>query len=443
MAILRNILGKIILIVIFSVILFLIVATARGYRFNFKDRTITSTGIISVNSAPEAAKILVNGELKGVTNQNITLPPGNYDVRISKEGFTEWHKNITVRGEVVVSIDAVLFPRNPSLSPLTNLGVSKAMPVGESGRVLVFAQNNDPLKDGIYLLEAQSRRLSPFSPLKLLMLSSLLPPGTNLASTEAEFSADFGQGLFTFVNEDTTKYTYLLSLEGNNTEPLDVTASKAAISAAWNRQKQKNLLKILETFPRPIRNVATDSFRIIAFSPDETKILYQSLRNIELPLSIKPRLIGTNQSPEQRELKTGEVYVYDRKEDRNYQMPLNLERITPPETKDSSLDELTTEEVPLTPEPESTLSAQLEISGFNNLTIADYVQWYPSSQHLVINENSMISIIQYDGTNKQPVYAGPYDPTFFATNPDWKLIVLSNLNPQVNRYGDIYEIGIR
>lgn len=443
MAILRNILGKMILIVIFSSILIVIVAIARGYRFNFEEKTITSTGIVSVNSSPEAAKIFINGELRGVTNQNITLPPGKYSIRITKEGFTEWSKDVTVRGEVVVSLDALLFPRNPSLSPLTNLGVTKAIPVNTAGKILVFAENDNPERDGIYMLDATSRRLSPFSPLRLVMLKSLLPEGVNLASTSAAFSPDFSQGLFTFKSEDESAYTYLLSLDSNNTQPLDVTSSRNAVLTAWNREKQRNLLKILETYPRPIRSVATDSFRIIAFSPDETKLLYQAKKSAELPLAIKPRMIGTNQTEEQRKLETNAVYVYDRKEDRNYRLNLDPARVTPildeVSEKDSGAESLAAG----SSESESTLSAQLEYASFNNLEILNYVQWYPSSNHLVINEGNVISIVQFDGTNKKPVYAGPYDSSFFGTNSEWKLIVLSNLNPGVNLHGDIYEIGIR
>jgi len=44
---------------------------------------------------------------------------------ISKEGYISWQKKVRVQGEVVTRADAFLFPTNPSLSPLTTLGVER------------------------------------------------------------------------------------------------------------------------------------------------------------------------------------------------------------------------------------------------------------------------------------------------------------------------------
>lgn len=443
MAFVRGLLPKFLLIIIFSGILVLIVALARGYRFNFEERKITSTGILSVNSAPEAAKIYINDELKGVTNQNITLPPGNYRLKLVKDGFTEWQKEVKVLGEVVYSFEAVLFPKNPSLSPLTNLGILKAIPVGEADKLLIFTQTGNIEKDGIYMLEGNPSRISLLSPLKPIMLLSALPLGTRLESTHVDFSADYSEGVFTFETEDGSIYSYVLSLTGQNTDPLQVTGAEATITDAWEADKKKNLQKILETFPKQIKAVATDSFRIIAFSPDETKILYQARKASEVPLALKERVIGANQTDEHRTLEEGKVYVYDRKEDRNFLIPLDSDRISsatpsPTITPIESIDEVVQEE-----SIEATDTPQIESSAYNKVDIFDYVQWYPSSRHLIVNEGKTISIMSYDGTNKQSIYSGPYETSFFALNSDWKLLVLANLNPQNNAFGDIYEIGIR
>lgn len=443
MALLRKIIARLILLGLFLGIVILIVALARGYRFNLEEKTITSTGIISANSAPEAAKIWVNGDFKGVTNQNITVPPGEYEVSITKEGFTEWKKKLKVLGEIVVTADAVLFPKNPSLSPLTNMGIAQALPIGESDKVLIFVDNNDIERDGIYILEGNTRRLSLLSPLKLIILKTLLPENISFGSSEVKFAEDYSEGIFTFTSEDgAMNYSYLLSLANDNTEPFEVTNSKDSILAAWEQKKQLDLQKILETFPKPIKTLAVDSFRIISFSPDETKILYQAKAAVELPIVIKPRLIGANQTPEKRTLEVNKAYVYDRKEDKNFEIPVNVEKITQPEPSPTLA--VIAEELPLASDSqEATTQASIDITNYNKTEIFDYVQWYPSSKHLVLNEGNNISIIQYDGSNKQSVYSGPYDTKFFGLNSDWKLLILANLNPANNTYGDIYEVGIR
>jgi hypothetical protein len=442
MALLLKLITRLTLIGLFIGIVVLIVALARGYRFNIDEKTITSTGIISANSSPEAAKIFVNGEFKGVTNQNITLSPGEYDVKITKEGFTDWQNKLKVLGEIVVSIDAVIFPKNPSLSPLTNLGIAKALPVGESDKVLIFVDNDNTERDGIYILEGTTRRLSLLSPLKKIVLKSLLPENVNFASSEVKFAQDYSEGIFTFPTEDkTATYSYLLSLEGDNTAPFDVSNSQNTILTAWEVNKQRDVTKILETFPRPIKTIATDSFRIISFSPDETKILYQAKEAVELPIAIKPRLIGVNQTVEKRTLEVGKVYIYDRKEDKNYLIPVENDKIQQPEF--TPTPSIMPDELPVPTDSEATKTANIDILNYNRTEIFDYIQWYPSSRHLVLNEGKNIAVIQYDGTNKQSVYAGPYEPKFFGLNSEWKLLILANLNPGNNRFGDIYEVGIR
>ena len=415
---------------------------ARGYRFNLTDKKITSTGILAINSAPNAAKIYVNGELKGVTNSNITVPPGTYTVRISKEGCTDWQNTVTLKGEVVYSHEAVLFPKNPSLSPLTNFGVMKALPVGQADKVLVFNSNGDPEKDGIYLLEGNTRRLTLLSPLNTIILLSSLPQGLDLEKTDVDFSADYTQAVFTFVSTvDNKSYAYLLPLGSTTTEPLDITNSKNTILAAWKKEKSNTLRKLLETFPDPIEKVATDSFKVISFSPDETKVLYQAKRNITLPVIIKPPLIGTNQTEEHRTLEVDNVYVYDRKEDKNFLIPVDKTKFLQPSP--SPTPELEENVEPLAEVTPATDEPMFETDNFYSVNVQTYIQWYPSSRHLVINEGKNFTVMEYDGINKQSVYSGPYSEGFYTLNSNWKLLILANLNPQNNKFGDIYEVGIR
>ena len=83
-----KIFSRVIIFFVFLIVLITVIGYARGYRLDLKERSVKSTGIISATSNPKAAKIYVNGELKGVTDTNLTLPPGNYLVEIKKEGYT-------------------------------------------------------------------------------------------------------------------------------------------------------------------------------------------------------------------------------------------------------------------------------------------------------------------------------------------------------------------
>lgn len=392
-----KIFSRIIILFFFLVVLVMVIGYARGYRFDLEERSIKSTGIIAATSNPKAAKIYINGQLKGVTDTNLTLPPDNYLVEIKKDGYTSWSKKINLKGELVINVDPVLFPINPSLSPLTNLGIIKAVATEDGDKIVIIAA------DAIYLFDTGKKTLPFFPPLNRIVSLSLLPGTVDFTSTKVIFSPDQKQAIFEFASSDDLspaglpqKPSYLLSLQEDNLNPLDVTLSKDALIEAWQNEKNKNFTKILETFPKNFDKIASDSFNIISFSPNETKVLYQAKNNVELPLMIKPVIIVTNQTLEERSIKKGKTYVYDRKEDKNF--PLLL---TP------------------------------------NL------KWYYDSRHFIIEEEEKISIVDYDNINKQTIYSGPFENSFFNPTNDGKIVVLINLNSQVNELPDLYLVGIR
>ena len=192
--------------------------------------------------------------------------------------------------------------------------------------------------------------------------------------------------------------SYLLSLDAENQEPFDVSASKNTLINAWQEERVKETKKLIEILPRDIRKIASDSFNVVSFSPDQTKVLYRAKNDVKLPLVIDPPLIASNQTPEQRNIKKGKVYVYDKREDKNFNVG--------DEKSPSFL-------------------------------------WYVDSKRLVFNEGHRIAIILYDGQSKQIVYSGPIEKDFFTTTSDGKILILANLNPQFNKFPDVYEVGIR
>lgn len=386
-----RILFRILFFVAFVSILVGVIAYARGYRFDIKKRLVRSTGIISATSIPKAAKIYVNGELKGVTDTNLTFPPGNYLVEIKKEGYTSWNKKINLKGELVINIDPVLFPINPSLSPLSNLGIIKAVPTDDGDKIVIVASGS------AYLFDAGKKTLPFFPPLNKIVDLSQFSNIIDVKDVRIIFSPDQKQAIFEFEQN-----SYLLSLEENNPDPLEITLSKETLIQAWQNEKNKNNIKILETFPKDFDKIASSSFDIISFSPNETKVLYKAKKNVELPLMIKPPLVSTNQTPEARSVIKDKVYVYDRKEDKN-----------------------------------------LLLSNNQSLIKNNQVKWYFDSRHFVVEEEKKISIIDYDDTNKQTIYSGPFESSFLNTTNDGKIVLLINLNSQMNELPDLYLVGIR
>lgn len=411
---------RIIFLLIFIALLIATIAFARGYRVDLEKQNLTSTGIISISAFPKASKVYVNGQLKGVSDINLTLPHGVYEVEVKKDGYTSWKKSVRLRGELVLTLDVLLYPLNPSLSPLTNLAVGRAIAIAQSDKVLLFSENGDETKDGIYIYESGKTPFSFFTPLKLVVLKKTLSNSledVSLKDASVEVSPDAKEAVFTFETL-AVPVSYLLSLDpvtsGENVSFFDISSSMDTITQAWIGLKEDVNQKILEAYPREIAKVASDSFHVIEFSPDETKLLYAAKKSISLPKAIRPELISVNQTPEVRNIEANALYIYDKKEDRNYKIEIS--------------------------NFQSPFSNQA--SNFQQ-PISNFISWYSDSKHLVINDAKKISFIDYDNQNKQTVYSGSFDNSFFKVATDGKILILTNLNPETNKFPDLYAVGIR
>lgn len=409
----KKIFIRFIFLLIFFFLLFVLILYTRGYRINISQKNLTSTGILVASSFPDGAKIYIDDELKGATNSNFSLPPKKYRIEIKKDGYSPWEKDLIIKGELVVKTDAMLFPQNPSLSPITSLGVVSAQFSEKDNEIIILSNSQNIKKDGVYLLETSKRSLSIFNPLRLLTLKSTFKEEFDFKNTAIEFSPDAKQIIFSIfeLNKKTKKNiplsAYLISTEGENKELFEITKSKETIEEAWAEEQKNNLNKILETLKSPLSKIASQSFEIISFSPDESKILYRAKENITVPTIIKPPLIASNQTKEERNLQKGNIYVYDKKEDKNF------------------------------------LITNYQPSTISHQPPANFILWYSDSTHLVLNEKEKIAVIGYDGQNKQVVYSGPHESDFLAVTADGKLLILANLNSHFNKLPDIYAIGIR
>src|SRR3989344_541939 len=390
---------RILLAAVFVLLLVSLILYARGYRLNVSEKTITPTGILVASSYPDGAKIFLNGELKAATNSNLTLAPGIYSVKMSKDGYLPWEKTVTIKGEIVVKADALLPPQNPSLSPITSLGVTRALFLKKTSKIMILSRVGNEEKDGVYLLDGAKKTLTLFNPLKLLTPISAFSQEIDFSQSTIVFSPKNTEVIFT--TGTPSSRSYLISTENESHDLFDVTTSKETLEGAWKEEEARSVQKILEAFDGPFDQVASDSFHIIDFSPDDTKVLYEATKQAILPPVIIPPLIGANQTKEERTISKSGLYVYDRKEDKNFLIPHKLS------------------------------------------LIGDSVLWYPDSTHLVMNEGKHIAIVDYDGENKRTVYSGPYEEDFLAVTEEGKVLVLANLNPQTNKLPDVYAIGIK
>jgi len=110
-----------IFVLIFIILVPAIILYAEGYSFDFEKRMIVASGGIYLKSYPSKAEIFVNNKPNGKTNKFVRhLIPKVYDIKIVKEEYHSWQKNISVKSGLVTRIDNIfLVPFNPKILLVT------------------------------------------------------------------------------------------------------------------------------------------------------------------------------------------------------------------------------------------------------------------------------------------------------------------------------------
>ena len=376
-----------------------VVLYANGYRFSFSPSSagISKTGILNASSLPKGAQVYIDGHLTSATDNAINLAPGKYEVTIAKDGYNPWKKDVQIQEQFVSEADAVLFPSAPSLQSISSSGVQAPI-LDPSGTKLAFrVASQSAVKNGIYILDMNTRSF----PVLLTQSNStqIVTDATDTFSmAQLSWSPDGNQILASIPSPVASgaASTYLLQANTMNTTPRDVTATLSSITADWQTKLADKKAARLASFSPKVRKMIADTMKIIAFSPDDTKILYEASESATLPVIIQPRRIGNNLLYETRDVKKGSIYVFDLREDLNTKV--------------------------MDTAPESTCMD-------NQPNCISPLTWMPDSDHLLLVQDKKISIVEDDGSNLTLIYAGPFVEPYVYPWPDGtKIVIMTNLN---------------
>jgi len=393
-----------------------IITYGRGYRLH-SDGSVQSTGLIVLQSDPSGAQIIVDGKIKTATQATLTLPPGWYDITIAKDGFQPWQKRMKVQGEVVAKVEALLLPINPSLTALTATGVVNPVLSPDGSRLAYIIPNTTATtsanlattKPGVWVLDLVDKPLGLNRDAKQIATSRII----NFSKATLLWSPDNKDVLASL--SPTTNY--LLDAEEANTSLAPVSDIKL-LQSEWKTIKEDRVKDQLVTVPLAFTSVASQAASLIAFSPDETKILYEATGSATIPLAIIPPIIGTNPTEESRMLVPNNIYVYDIKDDRNYLV-----------AKRSQLA------------PTAAAQKNKPTPVFD---VSQILHWLPTSKHLVVVSKDKVEIMDYDGVNKRTAYGGPFWDSFAVP---WvsggKLVILTNLNSAASAVNNLYIVNLR
>jgi hypothetical protein len=317
-------------------------------------------------------------------------------VSFTKEGYFPWERKVRLQGEVVVKTDAVLFLRNPSLSPLTATGVSNPI---------------------------------------------LSPDGTEIAYIASpSATTNIGQSVFEEELTRPTLFIYDLSFRGlpfsKNPRPYEGTLTQ--LLTEWETETETAREVSLRKMPVTFTRIATDSVKLLSFAPDDSKVFYTATASATLERAIVPPLLGTRETEEERDLTVGDYYVYDVKEDRNYNISPSVasvfnKRHTPTPT-------------PIKPKrgvPTPIISREDALVKTYTSSLLP-VFWLGTSRHLGLVEGKSLGVIEYDGSNKLTVYSGPFDENYVFPHPSGRqVIIMTTFNPAFSLTPSLYTLNIR
>jgi len=374
-------------IVLFSTFLivsffgYFVVLIARGYQFDIEKLEFLANGILVAKSDPDGASIYINNELKGATNTNLKLSPKTYDVEIRKEGHISWKKTLTIQKEEVTQITAQLFKSAPSFSPVTFTGAINPVYSSDFSKI---AYTND---EGLWIMSVSSLPIGFPNEPKKITDGVLINPTYKFSPNNRELLLETRTGTYLISTTEFTKQEDLVN----------IFSQKETTLQKWSIEKSKKDESELKLLPTEISEIISKKTSNFVFSPDETMLMYTASSEAKIKSGLISELPGSSTQKEVRDIKVGKTYIYDIKEDRNFEV----------------------------------------------LDNGRSLYWLPTSRHLILPDENEIIIMDYDGTNRQVVFSGNYNsPHAYPFVNASKLLILTNLGSS-SSIPNLYSLSIK
>jgi hypothetical protein len=380
---------------------------ARGFKPNFKTGTFQHTGLIVAQSRPVGAQVYLNGRLTDATDTNISyLDPGTYRIRIQKDGFTTWEKNVDVKADLATEILALLFPVAPQISPLTTTGAYNPTLSPDNSKVIYGVPGDH---GGLFMLTFGSGPFSLGQGTKTIFKNQL---GYDFSKAKFLWSPDSKQVIASFSDEQNSNTgNILVDVDKSDQEIRDISGSLNPTLSAWQDEINTQSQTIAVRIPGNIKS-ATAEAKTVDSKQSTVDSEAQTGVATDLTVNSQPSTVnslsyfptGFMPSPD------GEKFLYKDKNGDYKVYDLKLK-------KETSLPNL---------------------SGLRNIS------WYPDSDHLIIAQNNAISIIETNGFNKMGIYSGKFEDGFVYSNPTGsRLLILTTLTQPGSTPPNLYAINLK
>lgn len=432
----KGLLYTIISIIVIVIGTYLAINYAKGsYRLT-QDGFSNQTGLLSANSFPTGAQVFVNDRLVTATNDTIYLEPGEYQVKIIKDGYSDWQKNLVLEPELVVQTNARLFPKAPGITPLTFTGVENISPSPDGQKILFYTStNSERKKNGLYILDLSENTLSLSKGARQIAEDTTR---VDLSGAQFIWAPDSTQLIL--INNDQQLLLDVNKVNNLDSMP-DISFRSKQILTDWETEMHLREQQFLNKFPAQVVDLVTQKAQNVYFSPDKKRLLYTATNSAQLASDLVPALPAASTQPQQRQIEPGGIYVYDREEDRNFRVGTqsdtpkaikHLLSMSMPGQTISATQSATTSANFNSIQAKDIQTSATNFNVYHSAIYSNTLQWHPDSKHLLFTDGSNVDVIEYDGTNTNTLYSGPFSKEFVYPWPNGsRLLILTSFSPDV------------
>lgn len=372
---------------------------ARGYTINVNNikngPVINASGLLSATSKPKGASVYINDRLFTATDDIINLAPGDYLVKIVKDGYLPWEKKIRIKKELVVQTDTQLFRSVSDIKALTETGAINPAVNHDGSKIVYAVASASASKDnGLYILDLINTPL----PLNRNQPKQIAPNYSYLDWSKFKFTFSPNSKSIIATN-DGISYHIPLDSPFSPKMLVDISYQLDLISQDWDKQLDLINQPKLDKIPLELKEiVSTESAKHISFSTSEDKLLYLAKNTNTLPKNIITPPPVQNIQNQARSIESGKWYVYDIKEDTNYLIADN-----------------------------------------NAVT---NISWIANSDNLIYIQDNIIKVSDYDSTNQHALFSGSFNHETIAPLSDGTKIIILTSNYSGGQE-NLYTVTIR
>ncbi len=176
----------------------ILVYAAYGFNLDRKTGEVVHNGLLYVDSAPDKAKVELknvnsNFNLSDQTNTKLTVPDGEYNVKISKNGYRDWNRKMNILGGTVYRLTyPLLIMKDLKQTKIADFGPTSPVFVTSSPdrRWIVKAETVTPFVVNVFDLKSIDKNQKIPKNTKLT-LPNILKPADGAESFEVvEWSTD-------------------------------------------------------------------------------------------------------------------------------------------------------------------------------------------------------------------------------------------------------------